>query len=207
MERVYNLQGTAEAETVYDEWAGTYDTDTVERMGYVGPRLAAAKLVEVAPDAETVLDAGCGTGLAGLELAQLCAATIDGVDLSAGMLAQAGTLGVYRTLAKADLTKPLEFADDSYDAAMCVGTFTDGHVGPDAFDELVRVVRPGGVVVATVMGRVWESGGYREHLNRLVERATVELRESAERPYHEREGITCRLVVLEVLPPRPQPWD
>lgn len=195
LERAYNLQGTAEAEAVYDEWAGNYDTDTVDRMGYVGPKVAASRLVEVAPDAATVLDAGCGTGLAGAELAQRCGATIDGVDLSTGMLAQARARDIYRNLTQADLTGRLEFSDDTYDAVICVGTLTDGHVGPEAFDEFVRVVRPGGVVVATVLSRAWESGGYRTYLEQMVERGAAVLREAEERPYHE---LTCELVVLDV---------
>lgn len=29
---------------------------------------------------------------------------------------------------------------------MSVGTFTHGHVGPEAIHEVVRIVRPGGVI-------------------------------------------------------------
>lgn len=197
IDRVYAMQGPDDAERVYDEWAARYDDDTVQGMGYVGHAVAAAKLVELArPD--LVLDAGCGTGLAGVELAQRMETTIDGVDVSQGMLDQARTRGVYRRLERADLTRPLDIEDDNYDAAICVGTFTAGHVGPEAFGELARVVRPGGHVVATVLDRVWESGGYRASIDELADSGKVRLLEADVHPYREGEGVDCRLCVLEV---------
>ncbi|WP_205857010.1 class I SAM-dependent DNA methyltransferase [Phytoactinopolyspora endophytica] len=196
--RAYSLSGPEEAEQVYDEWAETYDTDTVDGMGYVAPRLAAQRLAELVAEPAVVLDAGCGTGLAGAELAKRTQLTIDGIDLSAGMLAKAGQLGVYRHLSTADLTKPLDLVDGSYDAVICVGTLTGGHVGPAALDEMVRVVRPGGYVVVTVQGTVWETGGYRAHLDRMVGQGAIHLREATDSPYHEREGINGYLCVLDV---------
>ena len=139
LDRVYALKDVDEAERVYDDWADSYDADTVQGLGYVGPAVAAAKLAELVRSG-VVLDAGCGTGLAGLELAERTDVTVDGVDLSQGMLDRAHARGVYRRLSRADLTQPLDIEDDTYDAALCVGTFTEGHVGPEAFDELVRVV-------------------------------------------------------------------
>jgi predicted TPR repeat methyltransferase len=198
LRRAYHLTGPEEAEEVYDRWAATYDADTVEGMGYVAPTLAARRLVQLRPAVGPVLDAGCGTGLAGAALARERVRAVDGVDLSEGMLERARSLGVYRTLTKADLTQPLGIPDDTYDAAICVGTFTAGHVGPQAFDELARVVRAGGLVVATVLEAVWESGGYRAHLDGMAARALALLRESPQRPYHERENLFCRLCVLEV---------
>ncbi|MQA05253.1 MAG: methyltransferase domain-containing protein [Streptosporangiales bacterium] len=199
LQRVYNLQGVDEAEEVYDEWAGNYDADTVDGLGYLGPGLAAARLADVAPGVGVVLDAGCGTGLAGVALNERLSVTIDGADISEGMLERARGRGVYRNLVKTDLTRPLEFADDSYDAVLCVGTLTDGHVGPAAFDEFVRVVRAGGVVVATVLARVWESGGYKAHLDGMAERGVVTVREADEHPIFDGpDGATCRLCVVEV---------
>ncbi|AYY13554.1 class I SAM-dependent methyltransferase [Actinobacteria bacterium YIM 96077] len=196
--RAYSLSGPGEAEKVYDEWAQTYDHDTIADMGYVAPRLAAERLADLVDAPASVLDAGCGTGLAGIELAKLTDLTIDGVDLSTGMLARARESGVYRQLTKADLTRPLDLAAASYDALLCVGTLTGGHVGPDALDEFVRVVRPGGHVVVTVQAMVWESGGYRAHLQHLHDSGVATLREAEERPYHEHEGITGYLCVLDV---------
>ena len=36
--------------------------------------------------------------------------------------------------------------------------FTTGHVGAEGLDELLRVVRPGGVLVLTVKDKTWAAG-------------------------------------------------
>ena len=64
---------------------------------------------------------------------------------------------------------------DSYDVVVCVGTLTHGHVGPAAFGEFVRLARPGGTIVATVLDDIWDSGGYRAEVDRLAQMAMVEV--------------------------------
>jgi SAM-dependent methyltransferase len=200
LRRAYTLNGLAETEALYDDWADSYDTDTVEGMDYVAPGIAAARLLDLAPTARTVLDAGCGTGLAGAALTQQSpdggSLAIDGLDLSQGMLAKARERGVYRTLRRADLTTTLAIGDGSYDAVLCVGTFTSGHVGPAALEELTRITRPGGVLVATVHENVWESWRFPQHLDGMVERGLARIEEISRQPYHQREGLFCRLLVL-----------
>ena len=198
LKRAYGLKDLDETEQLYDEWAKSYDTDTVEGMDYVAPALAAAKLAELAPSTNAVLDAGCGTGLAGAEFAKLSKAGIDGADLSQGMLGKARELGVYRNLTKANLAQPLEIADDNYDAVLCVDTLTSGHVGPEALDEFSRVVRAGGLVVFTVHENVWDAQGHQAYLDGMVERGLVDVREISEQPYHRSENMTCKLCVLQV---------
>jgi SAM-dependent methyltransferase len=197
LQRVYALKGADECEAVYDEWAGAYDRDTVEGMGYVAPAIAAGRLAElVTPDTE-VLDAGCGTGLVGAELARLGFTSVDGLDLSGEMLARARERGVYRTLGKADLTAPLPAEDDAYGAVICVGTFTKGHVGPAALGELLRVLAPGRPLVATVLSAAWEEMGFAEYLRELEPRGLGRVGEvRSGSPYHGKEDITCELVTL-----------
>lgn len=198
LKKVYGLTNTEDAQRVYDGWAATYDTDTVDGMGYVAPALAAERLAGLIAPGATVLDAGCGTGLAGAELARRSEVVLDGVDLSQGMLDRARSRGVYRHLTTADLTAKLNIDDDSYDAVLCVGTLTAGHVGPGAIDEFVRVVRPGGYIVATVHSAVWESEGFRAHLEELDRGTGVAVHETKEAPYHTIENLTCRLCVVQV---------
>lgn len=200
LDRVYALSSPKECETVYDEWADQYEYDTTQAMGYAAPEHAATRLAELllpaAPHAE-VLDAGCGTGLVGAALAQAGLDTVDGLDLSTAMLEQARGKGVYRHLGRADLTGRLDVSDSAYDAVICVGTLTEGHVGPEALDELVRVARPGAPVVATILDRIWEAQGYRDKVAELGERGAATLQEAAPRSvYHTKEDITCNLVVL-----------
>lgn len=195
--RLYALKNADEARQVYDAWAEDYDHDTVDDMGYVAPAIAAEALAERIEDGATVLDAGCGTGLVGAELAQRREVVLDGIDLSPGMLDRARARDVYRSLQTADLTARLSVEDGAYGAVICVGTLTGGHVGPEVLGEFVRVTAPGGLVVATVHSDVWESGGYRAEIDRLVSTGAMTA-EIAERPYHVREEMTCRLCVLTI---------
>ena len=43
------------------------------------------------------------------------------------------------------------------------GVFTSGHVGVEGLDELVRICRPGGVIVLTVKNTLWDCGLCRRH--------------------------------------------
>ena len=137
----------------YDRWATQYDADH-DGWKWIGPAKAVEQLRDLGA-ISTVLDAGCGTGRVGVELAATgWDGTLVGIDLSAGMLAVAAETARYERLVQASLTElPLE--DGSVDAVIATGVFTHGHVGPEAFPEVLRVVRPGGWVVITCRSEVW----------------------------------------------------
>ena len=194
LERIYNMDGSPEeAVEAYKDWAKTYDEDTVDGMNYVGPKLSAEKLAEHAPKDAVVLDAGCGTGLAGEELAKLGFKTMDGMDISPDMLDLAREKGVFRDLKVQDMTKPLDYDTDAYDAVICVGTFTHAHVGPKGFDELIRITKSGGPIVATVHEEVWNDG-YEEHFKTLQEEGRAKVKSITDEAYHVNR---CKLVTLE----------
>lgn len=199
IERAYSLSDPDEARALYDEWAGTYDDDLAsDSQGYVAPAVAADAVASASGVDGEILDAGCGTGLVGVALAERGARSIDGVDLSPGMLAKAKETGVYRRLAPADLSRPLPVSADSYDVVVCVGTLTHGHVGPAAFGEFVRLARPGGTIVATVLDDIWDSGGYRAEVDRLAQMAMVELVSTDVVDYRKAAEVSARMVVLRV---------
>jgi predicted TPR repeat methyltransferase len=195
--RAYGLQGPDDARALYDEWAKDYDRDLADAsQEYVAPGLAADTVVREAGPDVTVLDAGCGTGLVGAELARRGVRVIDGVDVSPGMLEQARATGAYRSLEPVDLTRALPMDADAYDVVVCVGTLTHGHVGPAALAEFVRVTRPEGWVVATVLDDVWESGGFRAEVDRLVDAGAAQLVSADLAPYRKGVGVEARMLVL-----------
>lgn len=179
LERAYALSGSAEARGLYDEWAGFYDADNAN--GYASPRRCVETVVKhVSPTSDQlkIFDAGCGTGLVGDCLAQSSLAgrfVLDGVDISAGMLALAREKGVYRDLWTVDLNERIEKPDGAYDLVVCVGTLTKGHVGPKVLAEFARLTAKSGWIVATVHNEVWESGGYKGEVERLQDGGSVQI--------------------------------
>lgn len=84
--------------TLFDQHADVFDKVLVEDLGYAVPMMLAELLRAIAPGPhERMLDLGCGTGLAGVMLADMAGA-ITGVDLSENMLAMTDERGVYHDL-------------------------------------------------------------------------------------------------------------
>ena len=155
----YGLEETVQTLAHYEAWASTYDAEIGEENRYAQPGRCTHALVAsgVGPDAR-ILDVGCGSGLSGVALARGGYALIDGCDLSPAMLALAVETGVYKTLSEADLNEGLDVADSTYDAATAVGVFSFGHIRASALREVLRVVRPGGVVVVGLHDHFWDEG-------------------------------------------------
>lgn len=150
--KAYAAQSRDDLLELYEEWAESYDDDH-RAIGFFGHKTAASLLARHTPFAEVaaVLDAGAGTGAAGEALRALGYRNLTAVDLSRPMLEQARSKGIYRQLVQADLGLPLDpFPTNSFDAAILVGTFSYGQAPASALDEIVRLVRPGGVVAFTL---------------------------------------------------------
>ncbi|MCD0483835.1 class I SAM-dependent methyltransferase [Streptacidiphilus sp. ASG 303] len=129
----------------YDTEADRYDASRggVPRAGAA----ARAVLGLLPPDVRTLLDVGCGTGLVSARISRP-GLRVAGADASPGMLRLAAArLGGAVVLADA---RRLPFADGTLDAVSAVWLL---HLLPDAAPvvaECARVLRPGGVLVATV---------------------------------------------------------
>jgi predicted TPR repeat methyltransferase len=200
LRRAYALSTRAEGEQLYREWATTYDRTMVDGLGYISPALLAdlfARNVEWRDD--RVLDLGCGTGLVGAELAIQGFATFDGLDLSTDMMAEAERRGIYDQFIAADLTARLPIETGSYSAAICNGTFTSGHVDASCLDEVLRIIRPGGVFACAVHHSVWDALGFAVAFDRLTSAGALEVVEIVESAYYRSSAATDgRLCVFSV---------
>ena len=177
--RVARARGASsndELVALYREWAEHYDHDVVDGMGLVGSARIADLLAEHLPERGTaVIDLGCGTGLVGERLAAHGFATVDGVDLSPEMLAIAAHKGCYRHVVAADLHDAASLPRGPYGASISAGTFTSGHVGPEAVGGVLSVCAPGAVVAWVVAAVRWPE--FAEALDRAgvtTELASVE---------------------------------
>ena len=147
---------------VYRDWAKKYDYDNDHVLGTVSQPKSVNLLTTRLKDKNAeIIDVGCGTGLVGENLKAKDFIYFDGIDISEDMLEIAKSRG-YRNLFLGSLNKQLPVLDDAYDAAMCIGVFTHGHVSSDGFNELCRIVKPGGYVCFTINEGVFEKYGFKE---------------------------------------------
>jgi len=168
LRRAYGLSSDEESQALYRDWAKTYDKTMLQGLHYQSPRLLAERLSALLPARDgAVLDIGCGTGLAGRELAARGFTVIDGIDISPEMMAVAREQDGYRDLVCADLNARLPLADGAYQGAICCGTFTSGHVRANCLDEIVRVLAAVAPFAFTVKLEVWESFGFKDKLAQL----------------------------------------
>ena len=135
---IYKLKTTRDIMEHYDKWGDKYDLDMVD-WNYTGPQESVNifKKHTISKNIK-ILDAGCGTGLVGIELKKFGYTNIEGADLSKRLL-ELIPENVYKKIEQIDLNKPLNIKNNFYDAVLCVGTFTFGHVKPPALDELIRI--------------------------------------------------------------------
>lgn len=164
---VYSSQNKQELNERYNVWAKDYEQDLDDQFGYIGPEPAVDVLVNyVSPNAK-ILDAGAGTGLVGQILHQRGYHNLEAMDMSLGMLKEAEQKNVYQKLHQGILGEVLDFPTATFDAIISVGVFTYGHVGSDAFDELIRMTKPGGYIIFTISVGHYENSDFSTKLSSL----------------------------------------
>jgi len=198
-DRVLKASSPEELMAAYSEWADNYDGDLLGEMGYVAPMIASKLLQNYLDRKDTrILDAGCGTGIVGELLHQDGYGNIEGLDYSQDMLNKARAKSIYKTLNRGDLTGSLDIEDATYDAIISVGTFTCGHVGPEAFGELIRITKTGGHLCFTVREQAWEEDDYRAKLRNYENNSLWELQELRTADYIQQEGARCKVCLYKI---------
>jgi SAM-dependent methyltransferase len=189
----------------YDEHAerewGRFDATPMDRVGLdVHLRL----LREYVRAADRVLDAGAGPGRFTLELARLGATVVAG-DISPRMLELHAekTASIESSIEARELLDIVDlsrFADASFDAVVCFGGPVSYVLGEAdrAVGELLRVTRPGGRLLLSVMSLLGAARAFAEYLPGLVEtvgweRAVEEIFATGDLAADVNNGHVCRL--------------
>ena len=161
LEDAYGVKSPDDSVRLYRDWAATYDAEFAASRGYVYPARLARLFAQRAGTTDVpVLDVGAGTGLVAQALAKISAVAVDAIDISVDMLDVSREKGLYQEYHEADLTRPLEIADAHYGAILSAGTFTHGHVGPGALDELLRIARPGALFCLGINATAFDKYGF-----------------------------------------------
>ncbi|APO75054.1 SAM-dependent methyltransferase/tetratricopeptide repeat domain-containing protein [Rhizobium etli 8C-3] len=112
----------AYVETLFDQHAEVFEDVLVEQLSYHVPMLVRQRLQELKLGPfRRMLDLGCGTGLTGGTLRDLCE-EMTGIDISENMVEIAHEKDIYETLFVAELE---DFLDDNDEDAFDLITATD----------------------------------------------------------------------------------
>ena len=137
LDKAYAARDGAATRVLYDQWAASYEAEVGEN-GYATPARCAAALAKFLGDMSApILDFGCGTGLSGLALKLAGFTTIDGVDLSEDMLAQAKNKDIYRNLSLIEQGQQLTHEPGDYAVIAAIGVIGAGAAPASVFDQLM----------------------------------------------------------------------
>lgn len=166
------LTGPEACLAYYRDWAANYDSGFASEMQYLLPAHVAAAYMGTGAGGP-VLDVGAGTGLLAEALRNVgFKPEIDAADFSAEMLERARAKGVYTGLHQADITRPLTLPR-RYAGFVSSGTFTAGHVGPEALPHLLSVALPQAQFALSINRRVWQAKGFDRALEELAHQARI----------------------------------
>ena len=142
--------------SLFDQYAPRFEAELIERLNYRAPAILfkavlAVRVAEKKPAYfQRAIDLGCGTVLGAAAFAKNVDSFI-GIDLSAGMIAQARETGLYAALEVDDMTAGLQRQPDlSADLVLAADAMVYvGDLAP-VLAEAHRVLRPSGLVTFTV---------------------------------------------------------
>ena len=197
---IYKLKTSEELLKYYQDWTDNnqYNKDMVD-WNYTAPKETVSILKKYVFNKNSkILDAGCGTGLVGIELKKYGYSNIEGVDFSQNML-DLVPQSIYKKIEKIDLNKALKFKDNIYDAIMCVGTFTYGHVKPQTLDELIRITKNKGFICFTINEGIYEEYGFDNKINELSYNKSWDVKEFFKSDYIITKDVNAWLCLAEII--------
>jgi len=196
---IYKITKSEELLKYYQNWTkkNKYNQDMVD-WNYAAPKETVLVLKKYALNNKCkILDAGCGTGLVGIELKKNGYTNIEGADFSQNML-DLIPKGVYKKIKKIDLNKPLKFETNMYDVVMCVGTFTYGHVKPQALDEFIRIIKNKGLICFTINEGIYEKYGFDNKIKELSNNKLWNIKKIFKSNYIVNKDVNAWLCLSEI---------
>ena len=197
---IYKIKKPEELLKYYQDWTDNnkYNKDMVD-WNYTAPQETVSVLRKYTLNKDSkILDAGCGTGLVGIELKKYDYSNIEGVDFSQSML-DLIPQNIYQKIEKIDLNKPLIFKNNIYDVVMCVGTFTYGHVKPHALDEIIRITKNKGLICFTINEGIYEEYGFDKKIKELTNNKLWNVKEFFKSNYITTKDVEAWLCLAEII--------
>jgi ubiquinone/menaquinone biosynthesis C-methylase UbiE len=152
----------------FDRWAASYDRSYMQRLIFEPVHRT---MLEVAvaerPNAQAILDVGCGTGrLLRATEAAFPGARLEGVDAAGEMIAQASAAVAAgsRINVRQGMAESLPFADASFDLVFSSMTFHHWSDQRAGVAEVARVLKPSGLWLLSD----FVATGYMRYVRRLL---------------------------------------
>jgi D-aspartate ligase len=143
-------------EAAAQDWKTIYEEQTVYGLIHQERRATALDWIDelALPDGASVLEIGCGAGLTSVALAER-GLNVMAIDTAPAMIGLTDQLVRDRDLAGRIRTSvadahDLPYSDGSYSLVLALGVLPWLHSPDRAMEEMVRVMRPGGYVLANV---------------------------------------------------------
>ncbi len=124
-------------------------------------------LIRASAPKPRILDVGCGTGNMAQALKQMGYNNLEGLDPSPGMLEIAKKKGIFQCLHPMYLSERIDLADESYDAVVAAGVLTHGHAPPESLDGILRLCKPGAIMVFSLSRIAYEDQGFSQKMEML----------------------------------------
>ncbi len=195
---IYKLTSKDKVLKYYDDWTknAQFNQDMIE-WEYTAPVNTVQLLDKYIHDKNIkILDAGCGSGLAGIELKKSGFTNIYGVDFSQSMLNLIPN-NIYQTVELIDLNEPLKYDDNDFGAIICVGTFTYGHVKAHALDEFIRVTNKNGYICFTINEGIYTEYKFDKKINELSQNKSWEVLNLSKSSYIVNKDVEAWLCLVK----------
>ena len=136
----------------FDHFAEDFDKQLLEDLEYRAPKLIHALFREISPGSAEgldILDAGCGTGLSGIDF-KAHAASLTGVDLSPEMLKLAKARGLYDELHENELAGFMRANPGRFDLIVAADVFC--YIGDlaESLEAALVTLKSGGCIIFSV---------------------------------------------------------
>ena len=165
---IYQLKSKEEILNYYVDWTkeGQFNKDMTD-WNYQAPQNTVRLFDQYTPNKNiSILDAGCGSGLVGIELKKYGYSKITGVDFSQEML-NLIPQKIYQNLELINLNETLKYQNNFFDAITCVGTFTYGHVKAHALDEFIRIIKKDSLICFTINEGIYKEYQFDKKMKQL----------------------------------------
>lgn len=199
LESAYELKNDEQTQTLYRDWAASYDEE-ISANGYASPRRTAEALSQCGARFEQpLLDIGCGSGVSGQFLRQAGFCKLHGCDFSQPMLALAESKNIYLRLHHSNLNAPFHFVDSPYNTITAIGVMAPGHAGPDLLESTLKLMTVGGFFGFSMNDHTLEDPGFMQAIDTLVKARKIRIRWSEYGEHLPGIGLNSLIMVIERL--------